>query len=104
MGVSLRSSLLTFPIDTASTAEDPAAGGMHAQGEECSSPGASAGGGGGEGLEGQSPGTAGPGRGSLRRSPLIPTSGDRASVPGSCWGAAGEDADVPGCPRKFFGP
>nr|WP_288173813.1 hypothetical protein [Streptococcus pneumoniae] len=57
--------------DTASTTEGPAAGGMHAQGEECSSPGASAGGGG----------------------------GDRASVPGSCWGAAGEDADVPGCPR-----
>lgn len=40
------------PPDTAATAETAAAGGMHAQGEECGCAGASAGGGGGEDFTG----------------------------------------------------
>lgn len=47
--MALLASLLSYPLDPASTAETTAAGGVHEKGEKCGRAGASVGGGGGEG-------------------------------------------------------
>lgn len=104
-GVASLASLLSCPVDSASATEAAAAGGMHAKGEKRGRAGAPVGGGGGEGAKGGRACRTCRSRLRIARqesSHLIP--GDRASFPGSCRGAAGEDAGVPGCPRKFFGP